>query len=61
MEISSASSAAQATEIQQALTLKKAINLEQRQVLDLIESVVPSTSDSSLDSAKVGQLLDTKA
>jgi hypothetical protein len=61
MEISSASSAAQATEIQQALSLKKAINLEQRQVLDLIESAVAPSSAPSLDPVKVGQLLDTKA
>lgn len=59
MEVSSTSSAAQATEIQQALLLKKAVNSEQRQALALIESamVVPEGQDSS----KVGQLLDAKA
>jgi len=60
MEISSISSAAQATEIQQALMFKKAINTEQSQVLALIESVMPDPS-ASVDSAKVGQLLDAKA
>jgi hypothetical protein len=59
MEISSTSSTAQATEIQQALLAKKAINAEQRRVLTLIESAFPS-SDSQ-DSARVGKLLDTKA
>lgn len=59
MEISSTSSAAQATEIQQALIAKKAINAEQRKVLTLIESAFPS-SDSQ-DSAKVGKMLDAKA
>ena len=60
MEISSISSAAQATEIQQALMLKKSINTEQSQVLALIESVMPVPS-ASMDSSTVGQLLDTKA
>jgi hypothetical protein len=60
MEISSISSAAQATEIQQVLTLKKAINAEQSQALALIESVMPSPP-TSMDSSNVGQLLDTKA
>jgi len=40
MEISSISSTAQATEIQQALMLKKAINFEQSQVIALIESAL---------------------
>lgn len=59
MEISSTSSTAQATEIQQALLLKKAVNAEQKQALALIESAmfVPDQQDSS----KVGSLLDTKA
>jgi hypothetical protein len=59
MEISSTSSAAQATEIQQALVLKKAINVEQSQVLKLIESVMPPSA--SEDSSKVGSLLNAKA
>jgi hypothetical protein len=59
MEISSTSSSAQATEIQQALILKKTINAEQRKVLALIESAIPA-SDSQ-DSAKVGKMLDAKA
>ena len=59
MEISSTSSAAQATEIQQALMLKKAINTEQGQVLKLIESAIPTPE--SQDSAKVGNNLDAKA
>jgi hypothetical protein len=59
MEISSTSSAAQATEIQQALLAKKAINAEQVKVLRLIESAMPLSG--SQDSAKVGQLLDAKA
>ncbi|MFT3869772.1 MAG: hypothetical protein QM715_15085 [Nibricoccus sp.] len=59
MEISSTSSAAQATEIQQALLFKKAINAEQGQVLQLIESAMPSSDIP--DSAKVGKLLDAKA
>ena len=59
MEISSLSSAAQATEIQQALILKKSINAEQRKVLALIESAFPSSG--SQDSAKVGKMLDAKA
>ena len=53
-------SSAQATEIQQMLMLKKSISTEQSQVLALIESVMPSPPPS-MDSAKVGQLLDTKA
>lgn len=59
MEISSTSSTAQATEIQQALLLKKAVNAEQKQALALIESAifVPVAEDS----AKVGNLLDAKA
>jgi len=60
MEISSTSSSAQATEIQQALMLKKAINAEQSQVLALIESVMPDPS-ASVDSSKVGQLFNAKA
>jgi hypothetical protein len=60
MEISSTSSSAQATEIQQALMLKKAINAEQSQVLALIESVMPDPS-AGVDSSKVGQLLNAKA
>ncbi len=60
MEISSISSAAQATEIQQALMFKKSINAEQSQVLKLIESIMPGLS-SSVDLAKVGNLLDAKA
>jgi len=61
MEISSISSSAQATEIQQALMLKKAINTEQSQVLALIESVMPDFS-ASMDSSKAaGQLLNAKA
>jgi hypothetical protein len=60
MEISSISSSAQATETQQALMLKKAINTEQSQVLALIESVMPDPSASS-DSSKVGQLFNAKA
>ena len=59
MEISSTSSAAQATEIQQALILKKAVNAEQRQALALIESAIPASEEP--DSAKVGNLLDAKA
>jgi hypothetical protein len=59
MEISSTSSAAQATEIQQALMLKKAINSEQGQVLKLIESAIPISG--SQDSAKVGNNLNAKA
>lgn len=59
MEISSTSSAAQATEIQQALLFKKAINAEQGQVLQLIESAMPASDFP--DSAKVGKLLDAKA
>lgn len=59
MEVLSISSAAQATEIQQALILKKAINAEQGQVLQLIESAMPA-SDMP-ESAKVGKLLDAKA
>jgi len=59
MEISSTYSAAQATEIQQVLMLKKAINAEQGQVLRLIESAMPSPEGP--DSAKVGNLLDAKA
>jgi len=59
MEISSTASAAQATEIQQALLLKKTISAEQRTVLALIESTMPR-SDSQ-DSAKVGKMLDAKA
>ena len=59
MEISSTSSTAQATEIQQALLLKKTINAEQRKVLTLIESAMPQSE--SRDSAKVGQKLDAKA
>lgn len=59
MEISSTYSAAQATEIQQALMLKKAINSEQGQVLKLIESAIP-VSDGT-ESAKVGKNLDAKA
>jgi hypothetical protein len=59
MEVSSTSSAAQATEIQQALILKKAINAEQGQVLKLIESAMPASEGS--ESAKVGNLLDAKA
>ena len=60
MEISSISSSAQATEIQQALMLKKAINLEQSQVIALIESVMLASS-ASVDSSQAGQLLDAKA
>ncbi len=60
MEISSISSAAQATETQQALMFKKTINTEQSQVLRLIESIMPGLS-ASVDSAKVGNLLDAKA
>ena len=60
MEISSISSSAQATETQQALMLKKAINTEQSQVLALIESVMPDPSASS-DSSKIGQLFNAKA
>lgn len=59
MEISSTSSAAQATEIQQALLIKKAINAEQGQVLKLIESAMPTSVGQ--DSAKVGSNLDVKA
>ncbi|MBK9990601.1 MAG: hypothetical protein IPP19_07705 [Verrucomicrobia bacterium] len=59
MEISSTSSAAQATEIQQALMVKKTINAEQRKVLALIESAMPQAD--SQDSAKVGKMLDAKA
>ncbi|MFT3784383.1 MAG: hypothetical protein QM790_20425 [Nibricoccus sp.] len=58
MEVSSTSSAAQATEIQQALLLKKAVNAEQRQALALIESAIPAPEGQD---SKVGQLLDTKA
>jgi hypothetical protein len=59
MEISSTSSTAQATEIQQALLLKKAVNAEQKQALALIESAifVPSEQDLS----KVGSVLNAKA
>jgi hypothetical protein len=60
MEISSISSTAQATEIQQALMLKKAINFEQSQVIALIESVMQAPS-ASVDSSQAGQLLNTKA
>lgn len=59
MEISSTYYAAQATEIQQALMLKKAINAEQGQVLKLIESAIPVSEGS--ESVKVGNLLDVKA
>lgn len=59
MEVSSTSSTAQATEIQQALLLKKAVNSEQRQALALIESVMPAPEGQ--DSSKVGSLLDAKA
>lgn len=59
MEISSTSSAAQATEIQQALLLKKALNAAQRQTLALIESAIVSSEGP--ESAKVGHLLDAKA
>lgn len=59
MEISSTSSTAQATEIQQALLLKKAVNAEQKQALALIESamILPDQQESS----KLGSLLDAKA
>ena len=59
MEVSSTSSTAQTTDIQQALLLKKAVNAEQKQALALIESAVfvPEQQDSS----KVGSLLDAKA
>jgi hypothetical protein len=60
MEISSISSSAQATETQQALMLKKAINTEQSQVLALIESVMPDPAANS-DSSKVGQLFNATA
>jgi hypothetical protein len=60
MEISSTVSSAQATETQQALMLKKAVNSEQRQALALIESAMPPPPES-MDSSKVGQLLDAKA
>jgi hypothetical protein len=59
MEVSSTSSTAQATEIQQALLLKKAVNSEQRQALALIESAMPAPEGQ--DSSKVGNLLDAKA
>ena len=59
MEISSISSSAQATEIQQALVLKKAVNAEQMQALTLIQSAMPSSEGQ--DSSKVGNLLDAKA
>lgn len=60
MEISSISSSAQAIETQQALTFKKALNTEQNQVLKLIESIMPGLAES-MDSSKVGNLLDAKA
>jgi len=59
MEVSSTSSTAQATEIQQALLLKKAVNAEQRQALALIESAM--YAPESQDSAKVGTELNAKA
>ena len=58
MEVSSISSSAQATEIQQALMLKKAVNAEQRQALALIESAMPTPEGQV---SKVGQQLNAKA
>ncbi len=61
MEVSSTSSAAQATEIQQTVLLKKGINAEQMQVLTLIQSAVQPTPDVSPDSLPTGRMLDAKA
>lgn len=61
MEISSASSAAQATEIYQVLSAKKSLNAEQSQVLTLIESAIMEFPEHGLESVTVGKMLDAKA